>query len=642
MKTLFIDIETYSSEDLTKSGVYRYVEAPDFGILLFGYAYDQEEVKVIDLATKKTRLPNQIVADLTNPDVLKVAQNAVFEFVCLQKYLDSKLDIRQWRDIMIMAYYLSLPGSLDAYGKILNLKTQKKSTGKSLINYFSIPCTPTRANQMRTRNLPAHDPEKWALFIEYNAQDVAAEREAYNVLLSYNPPCQVWEEWFLDIIINSHGVAMDRELIKAALCLATERRERLMAEAKELTGLDNPNSPMQLKAWLTEVTGEEVRSIAKTVVLDFDHPEALRMLEIRSELSKSSIAKYAAMDACICADNRARGLMQFYGTRTGRWAGRLIQAQNLPRNNMSGLDIARAAVVQLNDYELLTMLYDNPMDVLSQLIRTAFIPARDKFIIADYSAIEARILSWLANEKWQIEVFNTTGLIYEAAAAQMFKIPIDAVTKDQRQRGKIATLALGYQGSVNALKKLGSIEAGIDEGELSEIVRRWRATNPNIVQLWRDVESYAKQAITEAGVTIRLPQNSDIYFMFKSGLLSIRLPSGRDIYYLNARISDTGSIKYAGYASSEDGPRAWGYIDTYGGKITENIVQAIARDCLSLAITRLQEYKIVIHVHDEIIIDATNDQQLDDVIEIMSLPIPWAAGLKLTASGFESSYYMKD
>lgn len=644
MKTLFIDIETFSSVNIKESGLYKYVESPDFEILLFGYAFNGENVQVLDLT--KQELPFKLVQALRDHNITKVAQNSYFEVACLEKYLGESLDIRHWHDTMIMAYYLSLPGSLEAYGKILKLKEKKAATGKSLINYFSVPCTPTRSNSMRTRNLPEHDPEKWDLYIEYNMQDVESEREAYYKLLPLMPPEDVWCEWWLDQKINTRGVKLDKEFIEAAQYLAAKRTEELMEEAKLITGLDNPNSTAQLKAWLSEVEGEEIKSVAKDAGLEVANPRAIRMMEIRKELGKSSISKYSAMEACICGDDRARGLLQFYGTHTGRYAGRLIQVQNLPRNFMKGLDEARR-IVKLKDYELMKMLYDNPTSVLSQLIRTAIIPSSGrKFIVVDYASIEARVISWLANEKWQIDVFKTSGLIYEATASQMFNIPMEEITKDLRQRGKVATLALGYQGAKGALVKMGALNMGIEENELSEIVSKWRRTNPNIVKLWKDTEACTKRAILEAGVKMSLPQNTNIWFIKKAGMLEIRLPSGRSLMYPGAAISDSGSIYYMGYKNEEGstGKKVWGRVDTYGGALVENIVQAIARDCLQTALERLDiyGYNIVFHVHDEIIIDALQGEKLEDVIEIASKPIDWAPGLYLTLAGFEADYYQKD
>lgn len=643
MNLLFIDIETYSSVDLKKSGVYPYTESPDFEILLFGYAFNDEPIEVVDFAQGE-KLSSKVLTALYDDRVIKVAHNAAFEIACLNTHYGKFMDKSQWADTMIMAYYLSLPGSLDAVSKILRLDETKQSSGKMLINYFSKPCTPTRVNNQRTRNQPGHDLEKWQLYKEYNKQDVETERAIYKKLESFMPPIKIWQEWVLDQKINDRGVSLDTSLIDSALYLSEKRVDELTEEAKKLTGLDNPNSPAQLKSWISELEGEEITSIAKTANLEVADPKSIRMLDIRSELGKSSLKKYETMKDCICNDGRARGLIQFYGaSRTGRWAGRLIQVQNLPRNYLKDLDETRK-LVKRSDYELLTMLYDSPIDALSQLIRTAFVPEEgNKFIIADYSAIEARVVSWLAHEMWQVEVFKTTGKIYEATASQMFKIPMDQITKDLRQRGKVASLALGYQGASNALIKLGALNMGISEDELPGIVNRWRSANPNIVKLWKDAENCTRQALLSPGVDVKLPQNLDIVFNYAQGLLSIYLPSGRRLIYFNAKISSSNRISYDGYANDE-GKKTWGRVDTYGGKLVENIVQAIARDCLSIALTKLDEagYAIVMHIHDEVVIDATNEQKLEDVLSIMGEPIDWAKGLYLTADGFESEYYMKD
>lgn len=645
MRILHLDIETYSSVDLTSSGLYKYVESPDFTILLLGYAFDDNPVRVVDLTKDYSIIPDEVINALDDPNILKVAHNAAFEIACLNKYLNTRLWQGSWRDTMIMAYYLSLPGSLDSLSNVLKLENKKQSSGKTLINFFSKPCAPSKANNGRTRNLPEHDLDKWKLYKEYNAGDVEAEREVYNKLSAFGDiPKSIWEEWILDQIINSRGVALDLDFINKAISFAEDRKLELMEEAQNLTGLDNPNSPAQLKKWLSEVEGQEITSIAKGADIEVSTPAAKRMLEIRSELGKSSVAKYDAMLSCVCQDNRAKGLLQYYGTHTGRWAGRLIQVQNLPRNYMKDLDVVRS-LVKLGDFELFKMLVDDPMDALSQLSRTALVPSPgNSFIIVDYSSIEARVISWLANETWQIEVFKTTGKIYESTASKMFNIPIDEIDKSLRQKGKVASLALGYQGAKGALISMGALNMGIAEEELQDIVNKWRGANPNIVKLWASAEECARRAILESGVNQYLPQNVRIIFHYSNGLLSITLPSGRAIMYPGAGI-DSGRLYYMGYVNENaSSKKIWGKVPIYGGLITENIVQAIARDALSVAVLNLsvRGYAIVFHVHDEIVIDAKPTQKLDDVIKIATMPLEWAKDLYLTMEGFVASYYQKD
>ena len=644
-KYLVIDIETYSNTNLKESGLFKYVEDPDFSILLFGYVFNGEEVKVIDIARGES-LPDEVIKALNDHSIVKVAHNAYFEITCLNKFYGLNLDVSDWVDTMIMSYYASYPGALSDVGNLLNLEEQKDSGGKMLINYFSVPCKPTKANCMRTRNLPEHDLDKWDLYKKYNVQDVETERELFKKLLKVAyVPGQVWKEWVMDYQINSRGVKLDSKLINGALKIATCIEDDLVTESREITGLENPNSPTQLKLWLSKKLGKSITSVAKSEQIDADDEAVNKVLTNRTELGKSSLSKYETMLACMCSDGKARGLLQFYGaSRTGRWAGRLIQVQNLPRNYIKDLDIARE-LVKTGDSEMFKMCYSKPMDVLSQLIRTAFIPSQDKFIVADYSAIEARVIAWLAQEEWVNEVFRTHGKIYEATASQMFHVPMDEVTKDLRAKGKVATLALGYQGGTGALIAMGALKNGLTEEELPAIVQRWRKANPHIVRLWSDVENVAIAAINNPSRLFSIKQNSDVRFVFdKNQNLYVYLPSGRALVYVHATIKD-GRIKYEALATEEGkSARIWCETSTYGGHMVENIVQAIARDCLAVNLLKLENkgYKVVMHIHDEVVIDATEDQKLDDVIKIMSEEIPWARGLYLTAAGFESKYYMKD
>ena len=642
MDRLTIDIETYSDRNIKEVGLFNYVESPSFEILIFGYALNEEEPVVIDLT--RENIPREILKALTNPGVIKIAHNSFFEFVCIEKFYKIKLDISQWRDTMILAYTLGLPGKLEKIGPILQLKTLKSDKGAALIKYFSMPCDPTRANCGRTRNLPEHDPERWKLYLEYNYYDVATEDELYTALmkLAYAEYPTLWKEWSIDYAINSRGVLLDREFITNAYQMGERYSQELISEMIKITGVNNPNSNAQIKAWMSEQLGYEVNSLAKGTEINTDNIIVKRVLSIRNELQKTSLAKYSTMLDCICDDNRARGLLQFYGASTGRWAGRQIQVQNLPKNKMTSLDEARR-VVKSGDYEMLKLMYEKPNDVLSELIRTSFIPSKDKFIVADYSAIEARVIAWLAGEKWVNEVFATHGKIYEATASQMFKVPLEEVTKDLRAKGKVATLALGYQGASGALIAMGALKMGIEEHELEDIVARWRKANPHIVALWKDVETCAIAAINDTGAVYSLQTNKNVKFKKSGGILFVHLPSGRMIKYVKATVSN-GRIKYMGIRPGETTTKQWCEVDTFGGKMVENIVQAIARDCLMYAITNLesQGYEIDFHVHDEVIIDAKASMTVEDVTDIMGQAIPWASGLILKAAGYECNYYMKD
>lgn len=659
MKTLAIDIETYSGEDLTKTGVYKYAEAEDFEILLFAYAYDEGPVAIIDLASGET-IPVQVYGDLVNPTVLKTAFNANFEITCIQqavKKIKSPVDWRigyidpaLWECTMVKSAMLGLPMSLDGVARALNLGQQKMAAGRALIRYFSMPCKPTKSNGMRTRNLPHHDPDKWALFKEYCMQDVETERAIRNKEKWFEIPQKERELWLLDQRIIGTGVLIDRRMVENAIRMDDDHKEILTSEATELTGLDNPNSPAQLKRWLTEQTGESVESLNKTAIPEMlensESDDVTRVLELRQEMSKTSTKKYQAMLDAVCQDGRVRGLLQFYGaSRTGRWSGRLVQLQNLPQNHLPDLDLARG-IVKDGGRELMELLYGNVPDTLSQLIRTAIVaPEGQRFIVADFSAIEARVTAWLAGEKWRLDVFASHGKIYEASASQMFKVPIDSIDKGSplRQKGKIAELALGYQGGVGALKTMGGERMGLTETEMQEIVDNWRLANPNIVRLWYDIQDAAMTAIGNIGHTVEV---RGCRIKWDKGLMWITLPSGRSLCYATPGIGKNrfggDSITYWGINQTT---RKWEKQETYGGKLVENIVQAIARDCLAHSMLRLAEegFKIVMHVHDEVVIEEPyNGKTMDEACRIMGEPISWAPGLLLRADGYETEYYKKD
>jgi DNA polymerase len=648
MKTLAIDIETYSSVDLGKSGVYAYTEAEDFEILLFAYCFDDEEIQIVDLASGE-KLPDEVVDALTDSKIIKTAFNAQFERTCLAKHLKTPMPPEQWRCSMAHALTLGLPTSLAGVAKCLKLTNQKMKEGKALIRYFSLPCRPTKANGKRTRNLPCHDKEKWETFKTYCIKDVEVERQIRKRLEHYPMTEKEQRLWVLDQQMNDHGVLVDKNLVNRAISCDGVYQKKLLDEAIHLTGLENPNSPAQLKAWLEDKHGIKVDSLSKAKVEELleetDNREVRRLLELRQDISKTSVKKYEAMDRAVCSDERIRGLLQYYGAnRTGRWAGRLVQVHNLPRNDMADLDLARKLLLA-SDYETLELLFDSVSDVLSQLIRTAFIPSTNcRFIVADFSAIEARVIAWLAGESWRMDVFNSHGKIYEASAAQMFGVPVESVTKGStlRQKGKIAELALGYGGSKGALISMGALNMGLTKEELPELVSAWRKSNSNIVKLWWDIERAAITAVKDKTV---VTMQYGLKFYYKGGVLFIRLPSGRNLAYVRPRIEiderfNKDKLTYEGIEGNK-----WGRISTYGGKLTENIIQAIARDCLAEALLRLDKagYKIVFHVHDEVILDVPKDAgSLEEVEEIMGLPIPWAPGLPLEAEAFETDYYKKD
>lgn len=649
---LAIDIETYSSVDITKCGVYAYTETEDFEILLFAYAYDDKPIEIIDLACGE-KLPQKIVDDLINPKIIKTAFNANFERTCLAKYLNKPMPPEQWRCSAVHSLQLGLPTSLDRVAKCMNLEQQKMNEGKALIRYFSMPCKPTKANGGRTRNLPEDNIEKWNVFKTYCRQDVEVERAIRKKLEQYPVTDKEWELWELDQKINDSGVKIDKLLVENAIKCDKAYQNRKTKEAVDLTGLENPNSPSQLKAWL-ETKGIKVKSLSKEKVKELlgeiEDDTVKRVLELRRELSKTSVKKYEAMERAMCIDKRVRGLMKFYGAnRTGRWSGKLVQTQNLPRNSMDNLQYARE-LLKLGDFQMLEILFDSVPDVLSQLIRTAFIPSENsRFIVSDFSAIEARVIAWLAGEKWVIDTFKSHGKIYEMTASKMFGVPIEKIVKgnpeyDLRQKGKVATLACGYQGSAGALIAMGAIKMGLKEEELPEIVAAWRESNPNIVKLWRKIENAAIKAVDEKKI---VQMQYGLEFSCRGGVLFIKLPSGRSLSYVRPRIE--ADVRFnkpkLTYEGIEQGTKQWGRLSTYGGKLTENIVQAIARDCLAEAMLRLDRagYKIGFHVHDEVILDVPKDfGSLDEVNEIMGEPIEWAPGLPLKADGFETDYYKKD
>ncbi|NMB97439.1 MAG: DNA polymerase [Clostridiaceae bacterium] len=644
MRTLSIDIETYSSVDLAKSGVYRYAEAPDFEIILFGYSVDAGPVQVVDLASGEA-IPQEIQSAILDSKVMKWAFNAQFERVCLSKYFGVWLEPDSWRCTMVWSAYLGLPLSLEGAAIITGADKKKLTEGKELIRYFSVPCKATRSNDGRTRNLPEHAPDKWDRFKAYNLRDVEAELSIQAKLQKFPVPEEEWQNYILDQQINDRGIQLDLELVSKAIQCDEKVREELTSRLKELTELENPNSVAQMKKWLSE-NGLETDSLDKASVKELlkDAPDHLsEVLELRQLLAKSSVKKYSAMGNVVCADGRARGLLQFYGAnRTGRFAGRLIQVQNLPQNHLPDLKQARC-LVRGGHYEALELLYDSIPGVLSELIRTAFVPKKGyKFIVADFSAIEARVIAWLAGETWRNEVFATHGKIYEASASQMFRVPIEEITKGSllRQKGKIAELALGYGGSVGALKAMGALDMGLTEEELKPLVYAWRNSNPNIVRLWWDVDRAVKEAVTERCRT----ETHRISFEYRSGMLLIRLPSGRQLTYVKPRIGinsfGSESVTYEGIGST----KKWERIESYGPKFVENIVQALSRDILCYSMRKLDEkdFDIVMHVHDEVVLEVPIEISVQDICALMGHTPPWAQGLLLRADGFECNFYKKD
>lgn len=657
MRHLSIDIETFSSINIQKSGLYKYVQSNDFEILLFAYSFDGDPVQVIDLAQGEI-LSAEVVEALANPNIIKHAYNAAFEWYSLNKFYYSPLN--QWHCTMLHGLYCGYTAGLSQTGKALGLPEDKRklTTGKALIKLFCTPCKPTKRNGQRTRNLPQHEPEKWNLFKEYNRQDVVTEMEIESRLSAFPVPEQEQNLWVLDKQINAFGVALDQNLINGALECNDIITSTLMQEAINISGLDNPKSVTQLSEYLTKETGEEITDLTKNTVKDLikttNNDEARRMLEIRQELSKTSVKKYTAMNEAVCSDGRVRGLLQFYGAnRTGRWAGRIVQVQNLPRSYIETLDHARDCVKN-KKIDAIKLIYGSVSDTLSQLIRTAFVPSEGNiFVDADFSAIEARVIAWLAGEQWRIDVFNSHGKIYEASASQMFGVPIELIKKGNpeyalRQKGKVAELALGYQGGAGALISMGALNMGLTEEELPEIVHRWRSSNKRIVDLWYSIENTVLEVLKTGqpqGVKgLIIAHEGDL--QTQQDFLTIKLPSGRKLFYVKPFLTqnDYGkdSLNYYGMNQTT---KKWNVVPTYGGKLVENIVQAIARDCLAESITRLSAigYQVVFHIHDEVIIDCPKDiADLDKVCEIMGQPIAWASGLPLKADGFTANYFKKE
>ena len=659
MHHLSIDLETYSSVPIAKAGAQKYIQSPDFEILLFAYSLDGGDVQIIDLAQGEL-LPQWLASALSDPQYIKHAYNASFEWGCLSKFM-GMLPIDQWRCTMFHGLYCGYTAGLDATGKALGLPAdkQKLSTGKALIRYFCVPCAPTKTNGGRTRNYPRHDPAKWALFKEYCIGDVTTEMEILHRLENFPVPPELEKQWQTDVLINARGVAVDMDMVRGALWIGETTRDQLTEEAVTLSGLDNPNSVKQLMQWLEEELDEELTDLRKDTVSrllngNLTNDTARRMLEIRQELGKTSTKKYNAIEAAVCADGRVRGLLQFYGAnRTGRWAGRLVQVQNLPRTYVEPLPLARD-LVKRRETASLRALFGSVPDTLSQLIRTSFVAQPGNALVdADFSAIEARVISWLGGESWRLDVFRTHGKIYEASASQMFGVPLERIKKGNpeyalRQKGKVAELALGYQGSTGALIKMGALDMGLTEAELPDIVNRWRDANKRIRDLWYSMEAAAVQVIqTGQPVGLRslvlareMDAGNDLDF------LTIRLPSGRKLYYAHPSLGQNQwgkpSITYMGMDQTT---KKWKLIETYGGKLVENCVQAIARDCLAEAIERLEaaNYPVVFHVHDEVVVECTAERaSLDDIAAIMGQPVSWAPDLPLGADGWVGAFYKKD
>ena len=642
MRCISIDIESYSDVDLSKCGVYKYSSSQNFEILLFGYSVDGGDVKVIDLACGE-KIPAEILAALSDESVTKWAFNAMFERVCLSNYLGEWLEPESWKCSMVWSATLGLPLSLENVGTVLGLEKQKLSEGKDLIRYFCVPCKPTKANGGRTRNLPEHDREKWERFKAYNLRDVEAEMQIQQRLVKFPMPDFVWEEYWQDQEINDRGIGVDMEMVRNAIAMDGRSKSELSAAMQELTELENPNSVQQMRQWLLE-NGMETDSLDKKAVAALlkDAPEPLKtVLTLRQQLAKSSVKKYQAMENAVCADSRAHGMFQFYGAnRTGRFSGRIIQLQNLPQNHIPDLAQARE-LVKGGDFDALSMLYEDIPDTLSQLIRTAFVPQDGrKFIVADFSAIEARVIAWIAGERWRLKVFEGGGDIYCASASQMFHVPVEkhGVNGHLRQKGKIAELAFGYGGSVGALKSMGALEMGLAEEELQPLVSAWRDSNPSITEFWWAVDHAVKECVKK-----RMPtETHGIRFSYESGMLFITLFSGRRLAYVKPRIGENQfggeSVTYMGVG----GTKKWERLESYGPKFVENIVQAVSRDILCYAMRTLRNCSIVAHVHDEIIIEADKRMSLSAVCEQMGRTPPWAKGLLLRADGYECSFYQKD
>lgn len=656
-KNLFIDVETYSSVDIKESGAYKYIESPDFEILIIGYALDNGPVNIVDLA-QGDDIPEEFEEALFDPECIKVAHNAVFERLSFRR-IGYNVPAEQWYCTSVKAAYCGLPLSLDGVSKALNLTDKKLDTGKALIKYFSCPCKATRVNGMRTRNYPEHAPEKWEMYKEYNKYDVLAEREIFKRLEAYIIPDIERKMYVLDQNINDRGILVDMELAESAIAVDNTYTSILTQHAQQLTGLENPNSPVQIRQWIEKATGCVVMSLSKETMPDLmkefaDYPDVIELLNIRKKLSKTSIKKYYAMLNCAMKDHRVRGTFQFYGAnRTGRWAGRLLQLQNLSKNHISHIEVPRE-MIRARDWESVEMMYDDVADILSQLVRTALIASPGKvFSVADFSAIEARVISWLANEKWRMDVFRGDGKIYEATGAKMFNVPISAITKGSvlRDKSKISELALGYEGSLGALKRMGGERMGLSDTEMMSLVRKWRSANPAIVDMWKEIDEASKEAVRYQRPVSCTCRN--IIFDCNGKFMTIQLPSGRKLFYYGPKFKDkkigrsmmpTRVLCYQGVVQET---KQWGEIDTYGGKLTENIVQAISRDLLGNSMLNLEanDYHPVCHIHDEVLCEVPEENAqayYEEMASIMGTPPEWASDLPLRADGYTTPFYLKD
>lgn len=656
-KNLFIDVETYSSVDIKESGAYKYIESPDFEILIIGYALDNGSVNIVDLA-QGDDIPEEFEEALFDPECVKVAHNAVFERLSFKR-IGYNVPAEQWYCTSVKAAYCGLPLSLDEVSKALNLTDKKLDTGKALIKYFSCPCKATRVNGMRTRNYPEHAPEKWEMYKEYNKYDVLAEREIFKRLEAYIIPDIERKMYVLDQNINDRGILVDMELAESAIAVDNTYTSILTQHAQQLTGLENPNSPVQIRQWIEKATGCVVMSLSKETMPDLmkefaDYPDVIELLNIRKKLSKTSIKKYYAMLNCAMKDHRVRGTFQFYGAnRTGRWAGRLLQLQNLSKNHISHIEVPRE-MIRARDWESVEMMYDDVADILSQLVRTALIASPGKvFSVADFSAIEARAISWLANEKWRMDVFRGDGKIYEATGAKMFNVPISAITKGSvlRDKSKISELALGYEGSLGALKRMGGERMGLSDTEMMSLVRKWRSANPAIVDMWKEIDEASKEAVRYQRPVSCTCRN--IIFDCNDEFMTIQLPSGRKLFYYGPKFKDkkigcsTMPTRVLCYQGVVQETKQWGEIDTYGGKLTENIVQAISRDLLGNSMLNLEanDYHPVCHIHDEVLCEVPEENAqayYEEMASIMGTPPEWASDLPLRADGYTTPFYLKD
>jgi DNA polymerase len=657
VKNLFIDVETYSSVDIKESGAYKYIESPDFEILIIGYALDDGPVKIVDLAQGE-EMPEEFEEALFDPDCVKVAHNAVFERLSFKR-IGYNVPAEQWYCTSVKAAYCGLPLSLDGVSKALNLTDKKLDTGKALIKYFSCPCKATRVNGMRTRNYPEHAPEKWEMYKEYNKYDVLAEREIFKRLEAYIIPDIERKMYVLDQNINDRGILVDMELAESAIAVDNTYTSILTQHAQQLTGLENPNSPVQIRQWIEKTTGYVVMSLSKETMPDLmkefaDYPDVIELLNIRKKLSKTSIKKYYVMLNCAMKDHRVRGTFQFYGAnRTGRWAGRLLQLQNLSKNHISHIEVPRE-MIRARDWESVEMMYDDVADILSQLVRTALIASPGKvFSVADFSAIEARVISWLANEKWRMDVFRGDGKIYEATGAKMFNVPISTITKGSvlRDKSKISELALGYEGSLGALKRMGGERMGLSDTEMMSLVRKWRSANPAIVDMWKEIDEASKEAVRYQRPVSCTCRN--IIFDCNGEFMTIQLPSGRKLFYYGPKFKDkkigcsTMPTRVLCYQGVVQETKQWGEIDTYGGKLTENIVQAISRDLLGNSMLNLEanDYHPVCHIHDEVLCEVPEENAqayYEEMASIMGTPPEWASDLPLRADGYTTPFYLKD